>query len=109
MPPRKGPLERLFHHFHEHPQGRFHEFLFFAALGGGLGVFTYIAWVKTWLNDAFAILLGIVAACLVGFAGLPQKRAEKPPPPPPGKRGQIAQQVKASKSEKRKGPPPPIQ
>jgi hypothetical protein len=66
-------------------------------------------WVYRYPNEPLAYLVWIVAGCTFLFGLLPQKKTGAPPPPPKGKRGQIAQQVKASKSEKRKGPPPPIQ
>ena len=96
-------------HFHHHPRGRLHEFLFFLAVALVIGGLDFWAWKADQLNDPLALLVAIVAFCFFGFGLLPQKKPKAPPAPPlKGKRGQIAQQVQASKAEKRKGPPPPI-
>lgn len=109
MARRKSLASRLFDHFHEHPRGRLHELLFFAGLGVALGAGTYVAWRVDLVSDPIAWMLAIVAACLVLFALLPQKkRAAAPPAAVAGKRAKIAEQVRASKKEKRKGPDPPI-
>lgn len=109
--PRESVFTRLVHHFHEHPQGRFHEILFWAGLGVLLGLLTYVGWRTGFLNDGIALILGIVSLCLVLFSLLPQRKT-KPRPVPPGKRGAIAQQVRASKAERKKKdgvpPGPPI-
>lgn len=107
--PRPGPYARLLDHFHTHPYGRLQEFLFWTAVGLVLGGLAYWGWATGHLSTPLALLIGVVALCFVGFAMLPQRKRAAPPPPPKGKRGQIAQQVKASKAEKRKGPGPPIQ
>lgn len=108
MARRPGAFARLLHHFHTHPRGRLHEFLFFAGIGA---LFLGGAWLGNAtekVSQPIAWLLAIVGVCFVVFALLPQKRAAPPPPPPKGRRGEIAKQVQASKAEKRKGPPPPI-
>jgi len=105
--PRESVFTRLVHHFHEHPQGRLHEILFWAGLGVVVGAGAYIGWRTGAVNDGIALILAVVAVCLVGFALLPQRKV-KPRPIPPGKRGAIAQQVRASKAEKKnKGGVPP--
>jgi hypothetical protein len=104
--PRPGPFTRLIEAFHTPPYGRALEIGFWtvvAAAVAGLGW-----WVYLYPNEPLAYLVWLVAACTFLFGLLPQKKGAAPPPPPKGKRGQIAQQVKASKAEKRKGPPPPI-
>lgn len=105
---RRSPFTRLLDHFHTHPQGRLQEFLFWAGLGVALGGLTYWLWRIDFLSDPIAWILGIVALCFIGWAFLPRGRAAPKPKLPPGKRGEIAQQVHASKAErKKKGPPPP--
>lgn len=111
--PRESAFTRLIHHFHEHPQGRFHEILFWSGLGVLLGAIAYLAWRFERLSDPLALILAIIAVCFVGWAFLPQRKSRAPPPLPPGKRGEIAKQVQQSKAEKKrkKGPPgqhPPI-
>ena len=107
VPPRPGPYARLLAHFHEHPQGRLHEILFWAGLGLLLGAVAYLAWRTGNLSTPLALMAGIVALCFVGFSLLPQRRTA-PRAPGKGKRGEIAEKVRASKAEKkRKGPPPP--
>jgi len=109
LPTRQSAYARLLDHFHTHPRGRFHEFLFFAAIALVIGGADFWAWRADQLNDPIALLIAIVAACFFGFGLLPQKKPKSPPDKPlPGKRGEIQARVKASKAEKRKGPPPPI-
>lgn len=105
---RKSAFARLLDHFQNHPRGRLHEFLFWAGLGVGLGVTTFLLWRTDFLSDPIAWILLIVSVCFVGWSLLPRGRGPPKPRLPPGKRGAIAQQVRASKAErKRKGPPPP--
>lgn len=108
MAPRPGPFARLIELFHTPPYGRWLEIGFWAilaAITAGVGWLVYV-----YPNEPLAYLVWLVAACMLLFGLLPQRRPKTPPPAPPkGKRGQIAEQVKASKAEKRKGPPPPIQ
>lgn len=104
---RRSAYGRLLDHFHTHPRGRLHEILFWAVCGLVLGALAYGGWRAGKVNDAIAWILVIVAACMIGFGLLPQRR---PPAARPvkGKRGEIQQQVRASKAErKKKGPPPP--
>lgn len=107
MAPRPGPFSRLIEVFHTRPYGRALEILFWVVVSALIAVVGWL--VYRYPNEPLAYLVWIVAACTLLFGLLPQKKTAAPPPPPKGKRGQIAQQVKASKAEKRKGPPPPIQ
>lgn len=106
MPPPKSAYSRLLDHFHTHPKGRLHEMLFWLSLGGAMSAFAIFGWLAGWISEPIAWLIGIVGVCLVGFGILPRhkKHYHGPAPIPKGKRGVIAQQVKASKSEKRKRP-----
>lgn len=108
--PRESAFQRLVRHFHEHPRGRFHEFLFWAGLGLTLGALALWGHFAGWMSLPYVLMVGIVALCLFGWAFLPQKRGA-PKPPPVGKRGVIADQVRASKAERKRkkggGPPPP--
>lgn len=107
MAPRPGPFARLIEVFHTHRFGRLYEVLTFLAIGVVIALAGW--WVYEYPNEPLAYLIWIVAGCTALFGVLPHSRKAPPPAPlPPGKRGQIAQQVKASKAEKRKGPPPPI-
>jgi hypothetical protein len=109
VPPRRSAASRLFEFFHTHPRGRAYELLFFGAIGAAFIAAAYVGFKKDVLNEPIAWLVALVGACFVLFALLPQKKRVAPPAPPVrGKRGKIAEQVKASKAEKRKGPPPPI-
>lgn len=105
---RRSAYSRLIDHFHTHPNGRRHEILFWSGIGVLLGVLTLVGWRQGVLNDAFALLLGVVALCFVLWSFLPQKKVA-PPKVPKGKRGEIAKQVMASKAEKKRkrGPPGP--
>ena len=109
MAPPKSAYARLLDHFHTHPQGRFHEFLFFAAIALVVGGLDYWGWKAGQLSDPIAWLIAIVAVCFLGFGLLPQKKATGPAAPPlKGKRGEIAERKKSSNTQKRRGPPPPI-
>lgn len=108
--PRETAFQRLNRHFHEHPKGRLHEFLFWAGLGLSLGALALWGQLAGWMALPYVLMIAIVAACLVLWAFLPQKRGP-PKRPPVGKRGVIAEQVQASKAERKRkkggGPPPP--
>lgn len=107
--PRESPFGRLIRHFHEHPQGRLHEILFWGSIGLALGIVAFLSWRARWLSTPLALMLGIVAACFVGWAMLPHPKARAPPPLPKGKRGEIAQQRAQIKAKRRKdGPGPPM-
>jgi hypothetical protein len=107
--PPPGPLSRLFDWFHTHKHGRVYEALFFGVIGAALMVGAYVGGKRGALNEPIAWLLGLVGACTFLFGLLPQKKRAPPAEPAlKGKRAAIAEQVKKSKSEKRKGPPPPI-
>lgn len=101
--PRESASTRLIRHFHEHPRGRLHEISFWIGIGGALGGLTYLGWRVGRINTPIALILAIVAVCIVGFAALPQRQARAPPPLPPGKRGEIARKVRESKAEKKRG------
>jgi hypothetical protein len=108
VPARRSATSRLFDFFHTHRYGRALEVAFFSAIG-----LLLIAGAWAWnrrggLSEPLMWLVILVGACFIVFALLPQRKAAAPPPVPKGKRGVIAAQVKASKAEKRKGPPPPI-
>ena len=90
----------MFEHFHTHPKGRLHEVLFFAGLGLTLGLLTLLGWRFGYVSDPIAWMLEIIAACLVGFGLLPQRKPKRAPEPPAGRlRAQKAEAVKASKEE----------
>lgn len=109
VPARESWFGRMNRHFHEHPQGRLHEILFWAGLGLAMGLFALFAWKLRWVATPFALLIGLVALCLFLWAFLPQKKAAAPPPLPKGKRGEIQKQRKEIlSSRKPKGPGPPI-
>lgn len=105
--PRRGAFTRLIDHFHTHPKGRLHEFLFWAGLGISLGAIAFLAWWTDNLSTPLALMAGVISLSLFLWAFLPQRKARPPPPLPPGKRGTIAKNVKASKAEKKRGGPPP--
>jgi hypothetical protein len=109
---RESWFSRLIHHFHEHPHGRLHEFFFWAGLGLALGAVALVASLKGKLSDPLALMLGLIAVCLVGWSLLPRAKQRAAPPPPMGKRGAIQAAVrknKAAVAKKKKGPGPPIQ
>lgn len=112
---RKSPSAHLLDFFHTHPHGRVYEVLFWGGIGVAALALAWIGVARGWMSEPLGWLLGIVGACFLAFALLPHPRRDKrkghghDEPPLKGKRAQIAQQVKASKAEKRKGPPPPIQ
>lgn len=80
--PRKSAWSRLQEHFHTHPRGRLHEFAFWSGLGLALGAFAYFGWQLDWLSTPIALMLGIIAACLFGWAFLPQTPRKAPPAKP---------------------------
>lgn len=100
--PRKSAYARLLEHFHTHPRGRLHELLFFAGIGALFMLGAWLGFVTGRVSQPIAWLLGIVGVCFVGFSLLPQKKPKPPPPLPPGKRGAIAEQVQASKAERKR-------
>lgn len=108
---RESAFGRLNRHFHEHPQGRLHEFLFWAGLGLGVGGLALWGYLARWMSTPFVLMTAVVGGCLFLWAFLPQRKTA-PRPPPKGKRGHIAEQVRASKAEKKKKggvpPGPPI-
>lgn len=59
-------------HFHTHPKGRLHEFLFWSGLGVVLGIGGFVGWRTQVLSTPIALLTGIVALCFIGWAFLPQ-------------------------------------
>ena len=83
VPRREGWFARLNTHFHTHPKGRQHEFLFWFVLGAALGAFALIGWRVGWLNTAIALVLAVVAVCLILWAFLPQQRKPSAPTPHP--------------------------
>lgn len=90
----------MFEHFHTHPQGRRHEILFFGGLGLTLGVLTFLGWRFGYVSDPIAWMLEIIAACILGFGLLPQRKPKRAPEPPAGRlRAERAAAVKASKEE----------
>lgn len=80
--PRAGPFSRLIEHFHTHPQGRLHEFAFWFGLAAAFGLFAWFGWRAGWLNDAIALVLGVIAIALALWSLLPQHRTRAAPPPP---------------------------
>lgn len=106
--PRESWFSRLLRHFHEHPQGRLHEFLFWTVLGLVIGAASWFAWSAGALSTPLALVGAIIAICFILWALLPQRKPKAKPKALPGKRGKIAEQVRASKKERRKGPGPPI-
>lgn len=110
--PRESWFGRLVRHFHEHPKGRLHEFFFWAAIGLAFGAFAFFGWRAGFVTTPFALMIGIVAACFLGWSMLPRPKTRAPPPLPSGKRGEIQRAVRESKAEAKKkrgppGPPPP--
>lgn len=103
--PRQSAFGRLLHHFHTHPKGRLHEFLFWTGLGALLGATSWLAYWRDLLSLPLALIAWIVAACLVGWAFLPQRKGPAPPPPPGRRRAEIAKAVQASKKERKRQPP----
>lgn len=102
--PRKTPFGRLLDHFHTHPRGRLHEFLFWSGLGVVLAALAWLAYQGGFLNLPLMLIAEIVALCFIGWSFLPQKKVA-PPKLPPGKRAEIAKAVRASKAERRKKTP----
>ena len=107
--PRDPWFTKLIRHFHEHPRGRLHERLFWHGLGLILGALTFLGWRSDVVSDPFALMLGVIALCLFLWGFLPQRKARPPPPLPPGKRGEIAEKVRAMKAEKKRKKAPPGQ
>lgn len=110
--PRESAFGRLLRHFQEHPQGRLHEFLFWAAIGALLLLGAFLGWRTGNVSTPISLMLAVVGVCFVGWAMLPRAKTRGPPPLPKGKRGEIAKKVRASKAEKKRKddglPPPPI-
>jgi len=110
--PRESWFGKLLRHFHTHPKGRLHEFLFWAAIGVVLGVVAVLGFTQGWLSTPLSLMLAVIALCFVGWAFLPRAKTKAPPPLPQGKRGEIARNVRAAKAERKKKddglPPPPI-
>lgn len=88
MAPRLGWFGKLIEHFHTHPNGRLHEFLFWFGLGAGLGLFALWGWMAGWMSDAIALVLGVIALSFAGWSLLPQHKVapKKPPAHPKSKR-----------------------
>lgn len=108
--PRESSFGRLVRHFHEHPQGRLHEILFWGGIGLAMGAFAFFGWRADWLSTPIALMLGVVAACFLLWAMLPQRKSKGPPKVIPGKRGEIAReraQIKAKHKQKENVPPGP--
>lgn len=103
---RESAFGRLNRHFHEHPQGRLHEFAFWAGLGLAVGGFALWGYLAGWMSTPFVLMTAVVGGCLFLWAFLPQRKP-KPRALAKGKRGAIAEQVRASKAEKKRGKPPP--
>lgn len=100
MGKRKSAFGRLLDHFHTHPRGRLHEFLFWSGAGVLVGVLTLAGWRFGYVSDPIAWMLAVIAACLVLFALLPQRKPKRAPEPLPGRlRAERAAAVKASKEE----------
>lgn len=97
--PRRSWFGRLLDHFHTHPKGRLHEFLFWAGLGLALGLATFVGWRAGYVNDPFAWILLIVSACFVLWSLLPQRKPKAKPPPAGRLRAERAEAVRASKEE----------
>ena len=100
--PRRSAYGRLLDHFHTHPKGRLHEFLFWTVLGALLAGLTAVAYFTDNLSLPLSLIAWIIAACFVGWAFLPQKKA-----PPPKKstgrlRAEKAEAVRQSKAEGRR-------
>lgn len=111
MPPRKSAFARLQDVFHTHPRGRLYEIAFWGGLGVLFLVVAVVGYFQGWLFTPFAWIVGIIGACMVGFAVLPRHRSKRGPAPlPPGKRGQLAKQKRAAKAERpKRGPGPPLE
>ena len=97
--PRKTAFGRLLDHFHTHPRGRLHEFLFWSGLGVTLGAVAYVAYARDVLNLPLMLICEIIALCLIGWSFLPQKKVAPKPLPPGKRRAEIAQAVRESKKE----------
>jgi hypothetical protein len=82
VPRRRGAWTRLQDHFHTHPQGRLHEFLFWAGSGLVLGVLAFAGWRSDKVSTPIALILAIVAACLVLWSFLPQAPRKEIAPRP---------------------------
>lgn len=100
--PRQSAFGRLLHHFHTHPKGRLHEFLFWSGLGVVLGLLSWWAYATGRLSLPLALIAWIVAACFAGWSLLPQRKAPPPPKLPGRLRAEKVAAVKASKEEGRR-------
>lgn len=96
---RRSAFGRLLDHFHTHPRGRLHEFLFWAGLAVLVGALTYVGWRAGFVNTAFAWILAVVAVCLLLWSLLPRPKQRVAEPPSGRLRAEKAAAVRASKEE----------
>lgn len=78
MAPKKGWFGQLNDHFHTHPKGRLHEFLFWFGLGTAFLLFGWIGWRVGWISTPFALMFAVIALSLMGWSMLPQHRPRAP-------------------------------
>lgn len=69
--PRRSAWTRLQDHFHTHPKGRLHEYLFWTAIGLVFGLVAFAGWRGEWMSAPIALILAIISVCFLGWAFLP--------------------------------------
>lgn len=100
MAKRRTAFGKILDHFHTHPRGRLHEFLFWAGLGAALALLTLWGRSSGTLSEPIGWMLYIVAACFLLWSLLPQRKPKTQAEPPAGRlRAQKAEAVRASKEE----------
>ena len=102
--PRESAFGKLLHHFHTHPKGRLHEFLFWSGLGLALGLAAVLGYRLGYVSLPFFLIMAIIAVCLVGWSLLPQKKAPPPKAYTGRLRAEVARNVEASKAERKRKP-----
>lgn len=84
---KRGAFARLLDHFHTHPSGRLHEFLFWAGLGALLLLGAWWGYRTDFLNAPIALILVVLGISLLLWSLLPQRKPKpKPAPNPRSKR-----------------------
>lgn len=79
MPPKKGWFGQLNEHFHTHPKGRLHEFLFWFGLGTAFLLFAWFGWRFAWISTPIALMFAVIALSLMGWSLLPQHHPRAAP------------------------------